>query len=178
MIEVIAHALFQNRRGEGAERLAMLDAAVQDVFHLRPPRIGHDASVAQGARSELQPSLKPSYNLAVGDPRRRLACDLFIAQFHDPVSGIRNFFTVQSLTDLLVRKLRSPISVVHFERPGAAQDLMVDVECGPDGQACVARGGRDIDFLERRPVEDLAVGHAIERHAAGHTQFLHAVETV
>ena len=67
MIEVIAHALFQNRRGEGAERLAMLDAAVQDVFHLRPPRIGHDASVAQGARSELQPSLKPSYNLAVGD---------------------------------------------------------------------------------------------------------------
>src|SRR5262245_41631950 len=101
----------------------MFDAAVQDVFHLSPLWIGHDASVAQSARSEFQPSLEPSHDIAAGDPLRSLARNLLIAEFRDPVSGIRNFFTIQSLTDLLVRKLRPPISVVHVERPRAAQDL-------------------------------------------------------
>src|SRR5262245_8697652 len=84
MVEVIANALLQYRRREGTERLTMLDAAIQNVFHLRPPRIGHDTSIAQGPRSELHPSLKPSRNLAVRYPPGRLTSELFITQLHDP----------------------------------------------------------------------------------------------
>src|SRR5262249_24691288 len=78
LIEVIAYALLQNRRREGAERLTMLDAAIQNVFHLGPPRIGHDAPIAQGAWPELHSPLKPSDNLAVRDPPGRLPRKLFV----------------------------------------------------------------------------------------------------
>src|SRR5262249_28718222 len=71
----------------------------------------------------------------------------------------RNYFLVQRLPDPLVRISRPPVGMVHRERSGPAEDLMVDVECGADGQPRVPRRGRDIDFLERCLIENQAVGH-------------------
>src|SRR5262249_8016245 len=146
--------------------------------HLSPPRIGDNAPVAQRARAEFQPSLKPPDYLAFGDPLCSLSRDLFIAELRDPVSGIRKIFTVQSLPDLIVSELRPPICVVHFEGPRAPKKWMFDVERRPDGHPGVPRSGGDIAFLEGGPVEDLAFADAIERHAARHTQFLHAVDAM
>ena len=51
---------------------------------------------------------------------------------------------------------------------------MPHVVGGADARAAVVRGGLDVDAPERRLVEDLAVHHAVERHAAGEAEIVDA----
>ena len=66
-LEILAGGFRQHRRTERAERLAELDAAVENVLHVLAARIGQDAAVPERARSELHPALEPADDLAVGD---------------------------------------------------------------------------------------------------------------
>src|SRR4029077_7924090 len=54
----------QNRRRERPKNFPMLDAPVQNLFHLCPPRIGHNASISERPRSPFCPPLKPSENFS------------------------------------------------------------------------------------------------------------------
>ena len=48
-------------------------------------------------------------------------------------------------------------------------------ECGTQRSAGIARRRLDPDIVEMPVLQDLAIGHAIERHASGQTQVLRAV---
>src|SRR5262249_9127822 len=102
----------------------------------------------------------------IRDPHGRFPRDLFITQFRNPQPATgeapRNYFLVQSLPDPLVRILRPPEGVVHRERPGPAEDLMVDVECGADGQPRVSRRGRDNSLPKRSSGKKQAVRQQVE----------------
>lgn len=69
VLEVFVLVLYQNGRRERTEPLAMLDACVQDVFHVGQSRMRDDGTVAERSRSPLHASLKPSHDIAL--------CDLF-----------------------------------------------------------------------------------------------------
>src|SRR5262245_34168588 len=56
-----------------------------------------------------------------------------------------------------------------------AEELMPTRQRGPDSAAGVAGGRLDPDVLERTVAENLAVGDAIERDAAGQAQVLEPV---
>src|SRR5581483_8065521 len=71
-LEVVADAFLEDRRGEGAKRLAALDALVENVAHLRAPRIGKNGTIAESARPPFAPSLIPADDLAAGERLRGL----------------------------------------------------------------------------------------------------------
>src|SRR5215207_490461 len=62
LLEVVADALFENGRREGAEGLALLDALVEDLLHVGAARVYYDGAVAEGARAELHPPLEPAHH--------------------------------------------------------------------------------------------------------------------
>ena len=64
LIEVVCDRLGENRRGEGPERLAVLDPGIENVLHVDAPGVGQDAAVTQRAWSPT-----PS---APGTSRRRV----------------------------------------------------------------------------------------------------------
>src|SRR5262245_3890347 len=71
MLEIVAHSLFQNGRRKRPERLAVLDAAIQYVLHLRPSWINYNTPVAQSAWPEFHPSLIPPDDLSLRNSASR-----------------------------------------------------------------------------------------------------------
>src|SRR5215469_5014306 len=59
-LEVFAHLLRKNGWTEWSEWLAILDAAVQNGFHVWTARIREDASVPQSTRAKFHAALKPA----------------------------------------------------------------------------------------------------------------------
>src|ERR1043166_1811910 len=53
--------------GKRPEVLAVLDALIEGIAHVRPPWVGEERTVAERARPELHAALKPGDDLAVGD---------------------------------------------------------------------------------------------------------------
>src|SRR5712692_8611820 len=53
---------------------------------------------------------------------------------------------------------------------GPAEHLMADEIRGANGGAVIARGRLDEQLLERSPLPDLAIGRAVQRHAAGQAE--------
>src|SRR5436305_6141303 len=78
-LEYLLRALGQNDRREGAERLAMFDAAVQNVLHFRLARIGEQAAIAERARPELRAALKPADDFLIGQQSCRVVTDIVAA---------------------------------------------------------------------------------------------------
>src|SRR6185503_5742065 len=60
LFKVVTDTLFQNRRRKRSKRFTLLDAIVQDLFHLSTAWIDDDRPVAKRAWSKLHPALKPS----------------------------------------------------------------------------------------------------------------------
>jgi hypothetical protein len=56
--------------------------------------------------------------------------------------------------------------MIHHEFSRASEDLVIHCERCADGESSVARGGLDVNALERGMVEYFSIGDAIERHAA------------
>ena len=71
LLEKFAGGFFGDRGRKGAENLAVLDAAVENVLHFRAARIGQNAAIAQRARAPFRRALKPAHDFSVGDVARR-----------------------------------------------------------------------------------------------------------
>src|SRR5439155_9728725 len=58
LLEPFCHRLAQNRWSKRTERFTPLDLRVQNLFHVRPPRISQDGTIAESARPPFHPALK------------------------------------------------------------------------------------------------------------------------
>ena len=90
--KIFAGGLFEDRRREGAKDFAVLDAAIQNVLHLRAARIGQNAAIAERARAPFGAALKPADDFSRGDVLRRGPEQCGFVEFRDPftaVAGIR-----------------------------------------------------------------------------------------
>ena len=56
--------LLENCRRKRTEGLALLDPRIDQVAHLRSPRVGEDGASAERARTELHAPVKPADHLA------------------------------------------------------------------------------------------------------------------
>src|SRR5262245_1807115 len=83
LFEPFSGSFRQDRRRKGPENFAMLDAAIQDLFHFRPARIGHDAAISQRAWPPLRASLEPAEDFSVRNDRGGLPQQVFFGQFAD-----------------------------------------------------------------------------------------------
>ena len=70
----------QHDRRERTERLAVLDAAVENILHLGLARVGQQAAIAERARPELGTALKPADHLLIGEQFRGVAADIVAAR--------------------------------------------------------------------------------------------------
>src|ERR1035441_2383931 len=69
-----------------------------------------------------------------------------------------------------IGKFRTEVGILQFMASRLLEHGMIGVQSGPDGQAFVASGGLNVGAAERRDIEDLAIGHAVERTSASHRQ--------
>src|ERR1700723_2508595 len=162
LLEVFAGRFFEDRRREGPEGLAVFDAAIQNFFHFRPPRIGQNAALAQRARAPFDAALKPSQNFSLGDMPRGGLNERSFFQLADlnVVARTPEFF--HRAANFLGIELRTPPGMIHHEFTRASQNLMIYYECRADREARVTRRGLDVNALERRRIEDAPVGHAVK----------------
>src|SRR5207244_5916324 len=100
---------------------------------------------------------------------RRLPYQFVAGQFGERKAQAREAASFEGPPNPIRVELRTPTSVLHHELSRLAENLVIHVVGGPDRQPGVAGGGLDVDVCERRPVEDLAVGHAVEGHATCET---------
>src|ERR1700675_309066 len=84
--EIIAGGFSEDGTREGAKDFAMLDAAIQNFFHLRTTWIGDDAAVAKGSRSPFGTALKPAENFSIGDNLRGIAHEVGFRKFGDEIT--------------------------------------------------------------------------------------------
>src|SRR5579864_9111686 len=111
--EVIAGGLREDRRAERAKCFAMLNAAVQNIFHLYAARVGQDAAVAERARSKLHASLKPARDFSSSQCVGGLVNERV---FIEPI--VNRTGTVEFIADLAVAIFGSEIDVAHNKRAG------------------------------------------------------------
>ncbi len=64
LLEEFADGLLGNGWRKGTKDLAVLDAAIQDVLHLRPARVGQNAAIAERARAPFRGALKPAHDFS------------------------------------------------------------------------------------------------------------------
>ena len=137
----------------------MLDAHVEDVPHVVPPRVDHDAAIAQRARPPLRAALIPPHHLAVRDVLSRLLDQRVLVQF-----AVREAMSLQRLSNLSVGEFGAPVRVFHDELARLVQNLMPHVEGRAHGQTCVSRRGVDVNVLKGGHIENLSVSHAVKGH--------------
>ena len=167
-VEELLRPLHQHRRSERPERLAKLDLGVDDVLHARVSRVGQDAPVAEGARSQLEPSLEPADHLAglqvLDDPCHQPVVIL--------VPGMRDVVGPDEGVHVADAVLLTPVGVAHDEVAGLTEDHVVPDQGRAHRAAAVAGRRLDEQFLERRLAQDATVGDAVERHAARQAEAL------
>ena len=91
LLEPFCHRLAQNRWSKRTERFTPLDLRVQNLFHVRPPRISQDGTIAESARPPFHPALKPAHDLSVGNRLRRLAQQILLRQKGKRATRLHNF---------------------------------------------------------------------------------------
>ena len=124
--------------------------------------------VAQRARAELHPPLEPADDPAVGQLARRAVDQLIVVE--PACTRGRSRLSSRSISASLYS--RPVVDVAHHEAARPLQDLVPDVQRRADRRAGVVRRRLDVDVLERRAIEDHAVGDAVERDAAGQADLL------
>src|ERR1700694_1511771 len=157
----------QNRWRERPKNLPMFDPPVQNLLHVRAPRISNNAPIPQRPRAPFSSPLKPAHDLSFRDDSCRPPAHLFFRQLGNNIATPRDATRVNSRTNLSRRILRSPVSVVHHKRTRFPELLMPDVKRRPYRQASVPGSRLHVNLLEWSPVKNLAVRHTIERYPAG-----------
>src|SRR6202044_1443076 len=82
-LKEVAGGFFDDGRSKGSKNFAMLDPAIEDLFHFGPARIGDDAAVAERSRSPLGCALKPADDFAGGNVARGGLRERRFIQFKD-----------------------------------------------------------------------------------------------
>ncbi len=169
--------LLEDRRGEGPEALAELDLEVHPALHLGPARVAEDRARAERAGSELHPPAQEAHDLAL---RERVGDDA------RPLVGVRDMpagdvLAVEVGLDLVRRERRAEEAAaqriarrVHLAR--RAEHLVRGQQCGPERAARIASGRLHEQTLEPGLAQHAAVGHAVQRDAAGHHYLLRSRE--
>src|SRR5688500_5034762 len=75
-LEYLPRAFGEHDRCKRAERLAVLDAAVENILHLGLARIGQQAAIAERAWPELGTALKPADHALLGEQLGGIAADI------------------------------------------------------------------------------------------------------
>ena len=91
-----------------------------------------------------------------------------------PASSSSDCSQAEQRPDIVRAELRSPVGVVHHERPTAAE-LVPDRESRTDRAASIAGGGLHINSLERGHAPDLSVGDGIHGAATSQREIFQAV---
>ena len=162
--ENVFHPFGQHDRRERPERLPVLDAAVEDVLHLSPSRIGQQAAIAERARPEFGRPLKPADHLLVGQQFCGIAADVVAAYRTDLDAHQRLLLRVD---DLVLAVGAAGVGVLHHGGTALLQHFQPAVIGAADRNPVVAGRRLDPHILEAAFARDPAVGHAVQRHAAG-----------
>src|SRR5207253_6340409 len=109
---------------------AVLDAAVENVFYFRTPRVGDDAAIAQRPRTPFGAALKPAEYFSIGDDRSAAARQFFFGWFRDAIAISRETARVDGTADFFARIPRSPVSVIHHKRARLAKFLVPHIKRG------------------------------------------------
>src|SRR5579862_7889615 len=67
MLEVLMLVVSHDRRRKGTKPFPVLDASIEDVFHVGQSGMGNDRAVAKGTWPPFHAALKPSNNVPSGD---------------------------------------------------------------------------------------------------------------
>ena len=174
-LEPAMRLVLQHTRRERPEALAELDLEVHRRLHLRRPRIAEDAARAERARPELHPALEPADDLLrfqqIGDARRRVG----VARRRDGTSRRRGRGTRRSRSDENAGPRKLPCwRSIEPVCPRLVEQLVPDEQRRAQRAAGVAGRRLNPDVVERPLAQQPAVGHAVERHAAGQHQTRHA----
>src|SRR5262249_34488395 len=141
--EVLVAPFVEDGGGERAEPLAVLDPLVDDVLHLRLPRVGQDRAGAEGPRADLGRALEPAHDLRAAEELGGLGgrvLDLAKAQ-----AARRDGLLV-----VAVAVGRAKEGMLHAPSARPAELLMPHVEGCSQSVARVTGGRLDEDALERR----------------------------
>ena len=67
LLEEFADGFLGDGWREGTKDFAVLDAAIQNVLHLRAARVGQNAAIAERARAPFRGALKPAHDFSRRD---------------------------------------------------------------------------------------------------------------
>ena len=157
----LAQVLFHAERRERAERLAVLDARVQDGLHVGPARMADDRSVAESPRSPFLASLEPAEDLALAERVRSGVQQLLAREFLERHAALAHRFFA-----LVVAPARAPVAVDDFTEAGLVQNAVHDVGSSASRRAVVAGRGMDVHAIEMLFHHQPTVGDAVERAPA------------
>src|SRR6476620_5355173 len=79
--EIFVHCFLETRCRKGTKLLAKFDASVDQLQHVRTPRVSEDAAIAECSRTPLHPALKPADDVSLGDESRRFIEQLALGKF-------------------------------------------------------------------------------------------------
>src|SRR5262249_26118169 len=149
--EELAQRFLEHRRSERPEALTELDPRVDDVAHVRPPRVGDDAAVAEGTGTPFHAALEPADDAAVGDLHRgplveRLRTAPLAAQAPSLVD--RGTLRLERVGNRAIVERRSPVAVAHDEAARPAAGRVPGVVRGAQRGAVVAGSRLDEDVAE------------------------------
>ena len=149
LAEIFSHRLFDDRRRKGAKCLAVLDAPVQNVFHLRPSRIGEDAAISERARAPLGGTLIPADDFSGGNVARRGLQAARLRRVPRMWTSSLSRTRVSAARISAGWRIRAPIGVFHHEFARAAENLMIHGESGSHGKSGIACGRLDENLFKR-----------------------------
>src|SRR5262249_3505261 len=130
-------------------------------------RVREEAAIAERARPEFHPPLKPSDDRPARYHPRDAGQQFFIRQRLEFQTGFE-----QSLGAFLIAEARAPVSVVHLEDASIFQNGVVRQKSRAERTARVAGHWLNEDPLERGFIDDPSIHHRIERDAARQAQVL------
>src|SRR5260370_15773364 len=169
-IEVGLRTFGEHRRGKGTVGLAELDFGIYDVFHVWITWVSQDAAIAKRARPPFESALEPSDNFSAREPFNGGIQELIIV-FNKLMGNIvgseksANFAGIVALP---------PIRVIHAEGAWLAKERIVGPQRGAQLTTAIPSGRLDEKLLERRFAKYATIGVAIQSHATGASETLHA----
>src|SRR5262245_4058266 len=120
LLEPIRHRFVEYRRRKWTKGFPPLDLGIENRFHVGPTRIADDRAIAERAWPPFHAALKPSDDLPLGDRHGRPSAQLcLVRNILDRATGRVDLGLPggHQHLDIARTELRTPISVVHYERP-------------------------------------------------------------